>query len=232
MSLIPGLGIVARHGPHPAPLLPAQGDQPVPGDPGRDLAQVPGPAAAPVRRARHAQVRDLLPVRPGLPDRVHRHGRGRHEGPLCRSLGRFRDLRRAARGVRPAPGRPDRARRGLPALGADRHRAGRCDPPRRRPRPQADARDPRGDPVRLRLPARRCAQADQLRDGRLVRHGLRHRHLLRPPPVRAAGPGLGAASEPAAVGTGRAQSTAGYLAGLDLVAGGHAAPPKRAGRAN
>ena len=42
--------------------------------------QVPRPAAAALRRVGHAQVRDVLPVRPGLPDRVHRHGRHGHRG--------------------------------------------------------------------------------------------------------------------------------------------------------
>ncbi|MBI3745064.1 MAG: NAD(P)H-dependent oxidoreductase subunit E [Chloroflexi bacterium] len=37
-------------------------------------------------------------MRPGLPDRVHRHGRHGHEGPLPRSLGRPGDVRRAAQG--------------------------------------------------------------------------------------------------------------------------------------
>ena len=88
-------------GADPAPLLRAEGDQPVPGGPRPDPAQVPRPAAAPLRRVGHAQVRDLLPVRPGLPDRVHRHGRHRHQGPLRRPLGGARDVRRAARGVGP-----------------------------------------------------------------------------------------------------------------------------------
>ena len=44
-----------------------------------------------------------------------------------------------------------------------------------RPRSRADARHPRGDPVGVRLPAGRGAQADQPRDGRLVRDDLRNR---------------------------------------------------------
>ena len=55
-------------------------------------------------------------MRPGLPDRVHRHGRRRHEGPLPRPLGRARDVRRAARGVGAAPLRPAGAGPGLRAL--------------------------------------------------------------------------------------------------------------------
>ena len=43
---------------------------------------------AALRRGRHAQVRDLLPVRAGLPHRVHRHGRRGHQEPLPRPLGR------------------------------------------------------------------------------------------------------------------------------------------------
>ena len=107
--------------------------------PADDPAQVPRPAAAPLRRVGHAQVRDLLPVRPGLPDRVHRHGRHRHEGPLRRPLGRARDVRRAARGVGPPAIRPDGAGRGVRALPRPIDlAAGRRDP--RRGRPRSDAR--------------------------------------------------------------------------------------------
>ena len=95
-----------RHGPDPAAVLPAQGHHHVARGEGRRRAQVPRPPPAALRRVRHAQVRDLLPVRPGLPDRVHRHGRRGHQGPLPRPLGRARDLRRAARGVRAAAVRP------------------------------------------------------------------------------------------------------------------------------
>ena len=55
-----------------------------------------------------SQVRDVLPVRPGVPGRVHRHGRLRHDGPLPRPLGRGRDVRRAARGIGHAALRPAR----------------------------------------------------------------------------------------------------------------------------
>ena len=81
-----------------------------------------------------------------------------------------------------------------------RHRAGpafeRFDPstsaarrhPRApRPRPQGAAPDPRGDAGRVRLPAGRRAQAHLADDGRVVRDDLRHRDLLPPPAVRAAG---------------------------------------------
>ena len=91
MSLIPGLGIVQGHGPDVAQVLRAQGDDQVPGGAGRRRAQVPRPPPAAVRRVRHAEVRDVLPVRPGLPHRVHRHGRHRHQGPLPRPLGPARD---------------------------------------------------------------------------------------------------------------------------------------------
>ena len=53
------------------------------------------------------------------------------------------------------------------------------------------------DPGRLRLPAGRRAQANQLRDGGLVRDGLRHGDLLRPPPLRAARAGRPRADRPA-----------------------------------
>ena len=174
------------HGADPAPLLRAQGHGHVPGGPARPAAQVPRPAAAALRRVGHAQVRDLLPVRPGLPDRVHRHGRHRHARPLPRPLGRARDLRRATRGIRAAAIRPDRPGPGLPAVRRGRPRPARRDPRGERPRPGPDAPDPRGDPGRLRLPAGRGAQADQPEDRRLVRDDLRHRDLLQPPALRAA----------------------------------------------
>ena len=78
--------------------------------------QSPRPPPAALRRVRHAQVRDVLPVRPGLPDRVHRHGRRRHARPLPRPLGPRRAVRRAARGVGPAPLRPAGPRPGLRAV--------------------------------------------------------------------------------------------------------------------
>ena len=110
MSLIPGLGIVKGMAltlrrffePKVTVMYP---------EVRRDVAaQVPRPAAAALRRVGHAQVRDLLPVRPGLPDRVHRHGRHRHARPLPRPLGRARDVRRAARGIGAPALRPDRCR--------------------------------------------------------------------------------------------------------------------------
>ena len=60
-----------------------------------------------------------------------------------------------------------------------------ADPRRVRPRPGGDARDPRGDPGGVRLPAGRRAQAHQPEDRRLVRDDLRHRDLLQPPALRA-----------------------------------------------
>ena len=98
MSLVPGMGIVRGMGLTLKRFFAAQGHDPLPGGPGRRRAQVPRPPPAPVRRVRHAQVRDLLPVRPGLPDRVHRHGRHRHQGPVPRPLGRR--PRRTASGAR------------------------------------------------------------------------------------------------------------------------------------
>ena len=85
------------------PGLPAQGHRAVPGGPEPHLAAPPRPPHPPLRRGRHAQVRDLLPVRGRLPHRVHRHGRRGHAGPLPRPLGPGRAVRRAARGERPAP---------------------------------------------------------------------------------------------------------------------------------
>ena len=112
MSLVPGLGIAKGMAPDPAPLLRAQGHDHVPRGAADVAAQVPRPAAAALRRVGHAQVRDLLPVRPGLPDRVHRHGRHRHARPLSTSTGAR--PRRTASGARSrrcgAPAGPSRTR--------------------------------------------------------------------------------------------------------------------------
>ena len=183
---LPGLGIVQRHGPDAEEVLRAEGDDQVPRGAPRRPAEVPRPAPAPLRRVRHAEVRDVLPVRPGLPDRVHRHGRHRHEGPLPHPLGRAGDVRRAARRVRPAPVRPAGPGPGVRPLRPDPSRGARGDPRPLRPRPEADARDPRGDPGGVRPPAGRGPEADQPEDRSLVRDDLRHRLVLPPPALRAA----------------------------------------------
>ncbi len=146
MSFVPGLGIAKgmaltlRRFFEPKATIQYPETQPDHG------GQVPRPAPAALRRVRQPQVRDLLPVRPGLPCRVHRHGRLRHEGPLPRPLGRARDVRRAARGIGPAPLRPAGARPGLRPLRARRH--GRR------------ATHPRG--ARLRPAARRSAILEEI----------------------------------------------------------------------
>ena len=93
-----------------------------------------GAGCSALRRVRHAQVRDVLPVRPGLPDRVHRHGWHGHPRPLPRPLGRARDLRRAPRGIRAAPLRPAGPGPGLPPFRRSTSPA-RGDPRDLRPRP-------------------------------------------------------------------------------------------------
>ena len=90
------------HGADAPAVLRAQGHGHVPGDAARTSRRAPRPSPAALRRVRRPQVRDLLPVRPGLPDRVHRHGRDGHQGPLPRPLGPARDVRRATRGIGPA----------------------------------------------------------------------------------------------------------------------------------
>ena len=189
MSLIPGLGIVKGMALTLRRFFEPKVTITYPEVPARRPAQVPRPPAAALRRVGHAQVRDLLPVRPGLPDRVHRHGRHRHEAAATTSTGAPPEtygerreesaLRRSGRPV------PDPA---YAPFDADR--------PRRRSTrssrsfdhdPKRMLDDPRGDPGRVRLPAGRGAQADQPEDRRLVRDDLRHRQLLPPPPVRAAG---------------------------------------------
>src|SRR3990172_7482527 len=126
-------------------------------------------------------------MRPGLPDRVHRHGRPRHEGPLPRPLGPRRDVRRAARGIGPPAVRPARARSRLHPLRGPRRPGSRRDPRGPRPRPGPDAPDPRGDPGRLRLPPGRGPEADQSGHRGVVRDDLRDRLVLPAPPLRAAG---------------------------------------------
>ena len=127
----------------------------------------------------HAQVRDLLPVRPACPiecidmggvdtrDRYHVH------------WGAARAVRRAARGVGPAPLRPagagPRVHRRSPPIDLaplDRILAEHDYDP------QAPAAHPRGDPGRVRPPAGRRAPAHQPPDRRLVQRDLRHRQLL------------------------------------------------------
>ena len=107
---------------------------------------------------------------------------------------------------------------------ADRPAAGRRDPRRARPRPEGDARDPRGDPGRLRLPAGRRAQADQLGTGAwyamVYGTATYYRHLRFEPPAA----GVGARRAGGGRRPDAARSDGGYLAGLDLVAGG---PPRR-----
>ena len=150
--------------------------------------EVPRPAPAAVRRVRRPQVRDVLPVRPGLPDRVHRHGRHGHEGPLPRPLGPARDVRRAARGIGAAPVRPDRAG------------PGRSSTSRRSTSTTIDEildahdHDPKhmlqileATQAAFGLPARGRPQAHQRAHGGVVRDDLRHRLVLRPPALRAAG---------------------------------------------
>ena len=154
-------------------------DDQVPRGAARRPAEVPRPAPAALRRVGHAQVRDLLPVRPGLPDRVHRHGRDRHEGPLPRPLGRR--PRRTASGAR---NRPFAARAGpcptrRTSISSRSTRGRRRDPRGRTTTTRSDMlADPRGDPGGVRPPARRGAQADQPEDGRLVRDDLRHGLVL------------------------------------------------------
>ena len=178
-ELRPGPRHREGHGADAAPVLRAEGHGHVSRGAARRPAQVPWPPPAALRRVRHAQVRDVLPVRAGVSDRVHRHGRHRHARPLSRPLGRARDVRRAARGIGAPAIRTDRARPGVSAVRGRRSRRSRPDPRGRRPRSREDARDPRGDPDRLRLPAGRRAQAHQPCDRRVVRADLRDRHLLR-----------------------------------------------------
>ena len=124
MNIIPGLGIAQGHGADAAPLLRGPGHDPDPrGGAGRGRP-LPRPAAAARRRVRQPQVRDLLPVRPGLPGRVHRHGRPRHartaSGPTGEPAETYAErreesaLRRSGRPV------PDSARG---HVRADRHGA-------------------------------------------------------------------------------------------------------------
>ena len=72
---IPGWRHRQGHARHACPLLPAQGHRPVPRGRPADLAAQPWPVDPALRRSRQPQVRDLLPVRHGVPDRDHRHGR-------------------------------------------------------------------------------------------------------------------------------------------------------------
>ena len=156
MSLVPGLGIVKGMALTLRRFFEPKVTVMYPEDRARPAAQVPRPAAAPLRRVGHAQVRDLLPVRPGLPDRVHRHGRHRHPRPLPRPLGRPRDVRRAARGIGAAAVRPDRC----PTRPT-------CRSPRSTPR-QVDAilEEYDHDPARCSRSSRRPRRPPWVLDGR------------------------------------------------------------------
>src|SRR3990172_3987224 len=152
-------------------------------------------------------------MRPGLPDRVHRHGRPRHEGPLPRPLGPRRDVRRAARGIGPPVVRPARARSRLHPLRGPRRPGSRRDPRGPRPISGPDAPDPRGDPGRLRLPPGRGPEADQSGHRGVVRDDLRDRLVLPAPPLRAAGGrGPGCRGQPPPPGRGSLPGQAGGLA--------------------
>ena len=80
--------------------------------------------------------------------------------------------------------------------------------------PEGPAGDPRGDAGGVRLPPGRGAQAHLPGHGRLVRDDLRHRHLLPPPPVRAA---RGRPAAPA--GEAQRAQEAGYRSALDAALG-------------
>src|SRR3989304_3485921 len=99
MSLIPGLGIARGMALTLRRFFEPKATGRYPEGEADHPAEVPRTPPAPVRRVRHAEVRDLLPVRPGLPDRVHRHGRNGHQGPVPCPLGPARDLWRAPRRV-------------------------------------------------------------------------------------------------------------------------------------
>ena len=90
----------------------------------------------------------------------------------------------------------------------------RRDPGALRPRPEAHAPDPRGDAGDVRVPAGRGAEADQRAHGRVVRHDLRHRLVLRPPALRAARRPRPQAKEVRA----RRATDEGYLAGARRLA--------------
>ena len=98
MSMVPGLGIAKGMALTLRRFFEPKVTVMYPEDRARPAAQVPRPAAAAVRRVGHAQVRDLLPVRTGLPDRMHRHGRDGHARAATTSTGAR--PRRTASGAR------------------------------------------------------------------------------------------------------------------------------------
>ena len=147
----------------------------------RDVAaQVPRPAPAALRRVRHAQVRDLLPVRPGLPDRVHRHGRHRHAGRFHvhwgapETYGERREESALRRSGRPVP---DPAYAPF-AADRPRRRSTRSSRTTTTTRPACSQILEATQAAYGYLPVAALKRISQ-RDRRLVRDDLRHGQLLR-----------------------------------------------------
>ena len=176
------------HGPDPAPVLRAEGDDQVPRGAGRRRRKVPRPAPAALRRvgARSSARPASSAPRPARSSA----STWAASTPRAASTSTGARPRRTASGARnrrsAAPA--GRAGPGVRALRRRSTRGRRRDPRRATTTTRSDMlADPRGDPGGLRVPAGRGAQAHQREDRRVVRDDLRHRHLLPPPPLRAAG---------------------------------------------
>ena len=201
--------------PHPGALRPAQGHRPVPRGRAGDLAAPSRPADPALRRSRQPQVRDLLPVRDGLPDRDHRHGRRRHQEPVHVHWGPPEQYaeRREESALRRS-GRP--CRTGCSPHGCRSIWARSSDIlVRERLRPAAHACDPRADPGRIRLPAGRRAAAHQ---------------PLRPAPGTARSTASARASYPSSFSTGRVTLPSWACAAARTASCGRRRHPRRAHR--
>ena len=168
------------HGPDPAPLLRAQGHHPVPGGPAATCrrSSAAGCSCSTTSTARSSARPASSAPRPARSSA----STWAASTPRAASTSTGARPRRTASGARsrrcggpagPCRTRPTSRSRAIDLAPVDAILEDA------RPRSGPAARDPRGDPGRLRLPAGRGAQADQPPDRCLVRDDLRHGHLLR-----------------------------------------------------
>ena len=187
MSRMPGLGIAQGDGLHPAPVLPAGGDDPLPGGGARtSRSKYRGRLQLLYDEHGTLKCETCFQCAQACPIECIDMGGADTKEPLRGPLGRA--PRRTASGARNRPsGAPAARSRIAPYTRFDPVDLAAVDrdPRGARPRPAPDALDPRGGPGRVRPPAGRRAQADQPPDRRVVRDDLRHRQLLPPPPLRA-----------------------------------------------
>ena len=122
MSLDPGPRHRQGHGPDPAPLLRAEGHVMYPEDRRDPPHKFRGRLQLLYDEWGTLKCETCFQCAQACPIECIDMGGMDTRGPLPRPLGRARDLRRAARGIRAPALRPDRPRPGLPAVRGDRPR--------------------------------------------------------------------------------------------------------------